>query len=75
MGPEVIRDPRFHGGHWLWCLTVGIGATAQTQILVRVWSAQECETITNVAQPWRVKGLQLLRFWAFALVGRRASIP
>jgi hypothetical protein len=27
------------------------GTTVRTADLVRVWSAQECETITNTAQP------------------------
>ena len=43
--------------------------SVRAQILVRVWSAQRCETFTIAAQPWRVKGLKLLRFGAFALVG------
>ncbi len=28
--------------------------------LVRVWSAQGCEMITNTAQPWRVKRLEVI---------------
>ena len=31
--------------------------------LVRVWSAQRCETTTNAAHPWKVKRLEVVEVW------------
>ena len=53
----------------------GIGATAQTQTLVRVWSAQGATRSPNIAQPSRSKGLKLLRFRASAPEEGGLSFP
>lgn len=45
--PESIADTGSLEGGCL--IVVGAGTSVRTQILVRVWSAQECETLTNTA--------------------------
>ena len=34
--------------------------------MVRVWSAQGCDTLTTTAYPWRVKGLEVVEVWGIS---------
>jgi hypothetical protein len=77
MGPEVIRDPRFSGGHWP--LVPDCGSASAQPLRPRSWSAFGPRKSAKRSPTPRIlggsKGLQLLRFRPFALVGGKGCIP